>query len=162
MTEVKNTFPRDYRRVLLIRVWKYKKSLGLQNAMKSFWFYYYNTNNWTMGQGRVCSETSYHRNVYTRCVCVSCDLIGVTVDGGMLERGWGQRLISSVWDVPRLTLETLSINSKSIDLALLPELMITNVRYVRFVGTPHFASVSVLLIRTGLFLHSFLQSSIFI
>lgn len=96
--------------------------------------------------GRVCSQTSHHTNVYTPCVCVSCDLVGVTVD-----RGWGQRLISSVWDVPRLTLETLSIDSKSIDLALLPKLMITNVRYVRFLGTPHFTSVSVLLTRTGLF-----------
>lgn len=86
---------------------------------------------------------------------MSCDLVGVTVDGGMFERGWGQRLISSVWDVPRLTLETLSIDSKSIDLALLPKLMITNVRYVRFLGTPHFTSVSVLLTRTGLFFTQF-------
>lgn len=86
---------------------------------------------------------------------MSCDLVGVTVDGGMLERGWGQRLISSVWDVSRLTLETLSIDSKSIDLALLPKLMITNVRYVRFLGTPHFTSVSVLLTRTCLFFTQF-------
>lgn len=44
--------------------------------------------------------------------------------------------------------ETLAIDSKSIDLALLSSLMITNVCFVRFVCIHHFTNGPILVIRT--------------